>query len=121
MAQQRPNPSKKRQIRLEIPANLNAHYANSVMISQTHSEIILDFLQVMPNDPRAHIQARIAMTPTNAKALLRALEQNLTRFETAHGEIKLPATLADQLFSSIRTTNPDGDNNDDNDDDGEDS
>ncbi|MEE4185021.1 MAG: DUF3467 domain-containing protein [Gammaproteobacteria bacterium] len=100
MVQQQPN--KKRQIRLEIPANLNAHYANSALISQTHSEIILDFLQVMPNDPRAHIQARIAMTPANAKALLRALEQNLARFEAKNGEIKLPATLADQLFSGIK-------------------
>jgi len=111
MAQQPPN--KKRQIRLEIPANLNAHYANSALISRTHSEIVLDFLQVMPNDPRAHIQARIAMTPANAKALLRALEQNLARFEAAHGEIALPATLADQLFSSIRPGDqPDGEDGD---------
>lgn len=114
MVQQQQPPNKKRQLRLEIPANLNAHYANSVLISQTHSEIILDFLQVMPNDPRAHIQARIAMTPANAKALLRALEQNLARFEAKNGEIKLPATLADQLFSSIKPGTDDDDTDDDN-------
>lgn len=109
MAQQQPNAPKKRQIRLELPQDLNAEYANSVIISQTHSEIVFDFLQVMPNDPRAHLQSRIVMTPASAKALLRALEQNLARFEQIHGEIVLPASLADQLFSSIKPPDGEGD------------
>lgn len=97
--------SQQRQLRLEIPANLNAQYANAVIISQTHSEIILDFIQVMPNDPRARIQSRIAMTPVNAKLFLNALKENLSRFEEKHGEIILPpqpVSLADQLFGSIK-------------------
>lgn len=98
-----------RQIRLELPVNLNATYANAVIINQTHSEIIMDFLQVMPNDPRARVQSRIVMTPANAKAFLLALQENLGRFETKNGEIALPprpVTLADQLFGTIK---PDGD------------
>jgi len=94
-----------RQLRLEIPATLNAIYANAAMISQTHSEIILDFIQVMPNDPRARVQTRLAMTPANAKLFLKALEENLSRFEEKHGEISLPPqplSLADQLFGSMR-------------------
>lgn len=98
-----------RQIRLELPTNLNATYSNAVIISQTHSEIIMDFLQVMPNDPRARVQSRIVMTPANAKAFMLALQENLTRFETKNGEITLPprpVTLADQLFGAVK---PDGD------------
>ena len=94
-----------RQLRLEVPATLNAIYANAAMISQTHSEIILDFIQVMPNDPRARVQTRLAMTPANAKLFLKALEENLARFEEKHGEISLPPqplSLADQLFGSMR-------------------
>ncbi len=94
-----------RQIRLEIPANLSAIYANAAIVSQTTSEIVLDFLQIMPNDPRARVQTRVVMTPTNAKLFLKALETNLARFEEAHGEIPTPqtsGTLADQLFGTIK-------------------
>lgn len=116
-----PNPNK-RQIRLEIPNNLSAVYANAVVISQTHSEIILDFTQIMPNDPRARVQSRIAMTPANAKAFLNALQINLERFEEKHGEIKLPPkpnSLADQLFGGVRSEDEDDNeaSNEDSDDD----
>ncbi len=103
-------PQPARQLRLETPANLNAQYANAVIISQTHSEIIMDFIQVMPNDLRARIQTRIAMTPANAKLFLNALNENLTKFEEKHGEISLPpqpVSLADQLFGSIKPTEGD--------------
>lgn len=99
---QQPQPA--RQLRLEIPANLNATYANAVVVSQTHSEIVLDFVQVMPHDPRARVQTRVAMTPANAKLFLRALEINLKRFEEKHGEITLPpqpVSLAEQLFGNV--------------------
>ena len=94
----------KRQIRLEIPANLSATYANAVIVSQTTSEIVFDFLQIMPNDPRARAQTRVVMTPTNAKLFLKALENNLARYEEKNGEIVVPqqSTLAEQLFGSIR-------------------
>jgi hypothetical protein len=99
--------SPQRQLRLEIPANLNAQYANAVIISQTHSEIIMDFIQVMPNDPCARIQTRVAMTPANAKMFLKALADNLQRFEELHGEISLPpqpVSLAEQLFGNVKPT-----------------
>jgi hypothetical protein len=94
-----------RQLKVEFPANLSAVYSNAVMVSQTNVEIVLDFLQVMPNDPNARAQARVVMTPTGAKAFLNALRTNLERYEQKHGEIQLPATpttLADQLFGAIK-------------------
>jgi hypothetical protein len=94
-----------RKLNLEIPANLSAVYSNAVMVSQTNTEIVLDFLQIMPNDPRARIQSRVVMTPAGAKAFLRALSQNLERYEEKHGEIDVPSaptTLADQLFGGIK-------------------
>ncbi len=100
-----PPPTAPRKLQLEIPANLQAVYANAVIVSQTNSEIVLDFIQVLPNDPRARVQARVVMTPANAKLLLRALGANLERYESLHGELKLPpqpASLADQLFGGIR-------------------
>jgi hypothetical protein len=108
-----PQPLKPGQFRLEIPNNLTANYANAAMVSQTHSEIILDFIQVLPNDPRARVQTRVAMTPANAKLFLQALQTNLERFEAKHGPISLPpkpVTLADQLFGGVKPEDENGDN-----------
>lgn len=101
---QPPKPNQ-RQLRLEIPNTLNATYANAVIVSHTNSEIVLDFLQVMPNDPRARVQSRVVLTPANAKMFMRALETNLERFEEKFGEIPTPpggGSLADQLFGMIK-------------------
>lgn len=94
-----------RKLQLEIPANMSGVHANAVIISQTHSEIVMDFIQILPNDGRARVQTRVVMTPANAKLFLRALTTNLERFETAHGEIDLPpqpTSLADQLFGGLK-------------------
>jgi hypothetical protein len=116
MAQPPPNTPPKRQIRLEIPNKLEAIYSNAVMISQTHSEIVMDFIQMMPNDPRARVRSRVVMTPANAKSFLDALKVNLDRFEEKHGEIVLPpkpSTLADQLFGAVKMDDESDDNDDD--------
>jgi len=60
-------PGTTRQVNLELPAGLTAIYSNAVVISQTLSEVVLDFVQVMPNDPRARVLSRIVMTPTAAR------------------------------------------------------
>ncbi|MBZ0287904.1 MAG: DUF3467 domain-containing protein [Anaerolineae bacterium] len=102
---QTPPPQPQRKLNLELPANLSVVYANAVVINQTNSEIILDFLQIMPNDPRARVLSRIVMTPVNAKLFLNALGVNLEHFEKAHGVIQLPAqpvSLADQLFGGLK-------------------
>lgn len=116
MQQQNPkNPGNKRQIRLELPRNLDAKYSNAVIVSQTNNEIIMDFTQIMPNDPRARVQSRIVMTPTNAKSFLKALERNIQMYESKHGEINLPQrppSLADQLFSNVNEEDDDEDSDD---------
>ncbi|QPC82317.1 DUF3467 domain-containing protein [Phototrophicus methaneseepsis] len=116
MQPKNPNP-KRRQLRIEMPKD-PASYANAVMISNsaTHTEVIFDFMQVMPNDPRARIQNRIVMTPMHAKMFLNALRQNIERFEANHGEIEVPqssASLADQLFRGV--VGPESDDSDDED------
>jgi hypothetical protein len=100
MSQQPP-----RSLRLEIPTNLAATYANATMVTQTHSELVLDFMQLLPNDPRARVLQRIILTPATAKLLLTALTEQVTRFEAKHGEIELPEqpiSLADRLFGPIK-------------------
>jgi hypothetical protein len=91
---------------IQIPGNLPLTYANFAMLTNSRSEIVIDFAQVMPQVPQARVQARIVMTPFNAKLLLRAMREHMERFEAQHGEIVLPegSSLADQLF---KPTTPD--------------
>lgn len=96
--------------RLVIPAGLSPIYSNVVRIAHTPSEMVFDFGQILPGDSQAPIKARILMTPLSAKLLHRALSENLTKFEAAFGEIKMPQgkSLADNLFGSLNNPeNPD--------------
>jgi len=80
-------------INVELPADLEAIYANLTLISHSTSEVILDFARVMPNKPKAKIYSRIVMTPMNAKLLYRALGENLQKFEAKYGEITIPENV----------------------------
>jgi DNA-binding Lrp family transcriptional regulator len=88
--QQQPPPIPQRQIQIELPADLEAIYSNFAMITHSPSEIILDFARVLPNVPKAKIYARILVTPMNAKLLLKALGENLEKYEEKFGEIQAP-------------------------------
>ncbi len=90
MSHHKPPSGIQRQIQIELPADLEATYANFALITHSPSEVIIDFARVLPNVPKAKVYARIVMTPMNAKLLHRALGENLARFEEKHGEIKTP-------------------------------
>ena len=85
------------QISVELPANLEAIYTNMAMLTHSPSELIIDFARAMPHTT-ARVQTRVVMTPLNAKLLLRALTENLAKFEAQYGEIVVPTHLADHLF-----------------------
>lgn len=93
---------------VQIPKNLEPTYANFVMISNSRSEIVIDFAQIMPQTSHAQVKTRVVMTAFNAKLLHRALGDHMTKFEKRFGEIELPegTSLADQLFRP--TKNEDG-------------
>ncbi len=86
------------QLQIELPANLDLVYANFAVVVHSPSEIVIDFARVLPNMPGGRVQTRVLMTPLNAKLFLRALTDNLARFEAQFGEITVPTGLADQLF-----------------------
>ncbi len=97
------------QINIEVPPGLEATYSNFALIAHSASEIIIDFARVMPNTPKAKVYARIITTPIHAKLLLRALSDNLEKYEAQFGEVKLPAegdALAQQFFGTVRPPQP---------------
>ncbi len=84
------SPKNRRQIQVELPANLEATYANFVVITHSPSEMIMDYARALPNMPKAKVYARIIMTPMNARLLHKALGENLAKFEEKFGEIHTP-------------------------------
>lgn len=63
-------------------------YSNLAIINHSNTEFVLDFISIMPGVPKAKVKSRIVLTPQHAKRLLKALGENIHRFENTHGEIK---------------------------------
>ncbi|RWX03875.1 DUF3467 domain-containing protein [Flavobacterium cerinum] len=62
-------------------------YSNLAIINHSSSEFVVDFVSIMPGTPKAKVKSRIVLTPQHAKRLLKALGENIHRFESAHGTI----------------------------------
>ena len=98
-------------VQVHLPADLEPIYSNFALITNSPSEIVVDFAQIMPQVAQARIRARVVMTPLNTKLVLRALTDHLARYETQFGEIVVPAGggLAEQLFRPPASGTPEGD------------
>ena len=77
------------QINIELEeAIAEGIYSNLAIINHSASEFVLDFVCIMPGTPKAKVKSRIVLTPQHTKRLVKALAENMHRFESAHGEIK---------------------------------
>ena len=65
-------------------------YSNLVMVHQTDAEMVLDFLFLQPQTPKAELRSRIITSPRHIKRLIGVLQEQLARYERSHGEVKLP-------------------------------
>ena len=80
----------KNEISLELKEDVaEGVYSNLAIISHSTSEFIVDFVRVMPGIPKAQVKSRIILTPEHAKRLLFALQDNIAKYESANGQIKM--------------------------------
>jgi hypothetical protein len=63
-------------------------YSNLAIITHSFSEFIIDFVKVMPGVPKARVKSRIVLTPHHAKRLVKALKDNISRYEANFGTIE---------------------------------
>ncbi len=83
------NTPKPPQINIELGEEVSeGTYANMAMITHSNTEFVIDFIRLMPGVPKAKVKSRIVMTPQHAKRLLRALNENIAKYESVHGPIK---------------------------------
>lgn len=77
------------QLNIEITEEVaEGTYANLAIITHSHAEFVMDFVNVMPGTPKSKVKSRIIFTPMHAKRFLKALEDNVNRYEAANGPIK---------------------------------
>lgn len=78
------------QLQIELKEDVaQGTYANLAVITHSSSEFIVDFVRVMPGMPKASVKSRIVLAPEHAKRLLRALEENIGKYERTFGSIRL--------------------------------
>jgi len=63
-------------------------YSNLAIITHSPSEFVFDFVRIMPGIPKARVKSRVVMTPEHAKKLMRALAENVAKYESVNGAIR---------------------------------
>ena len=79
----------KNQLQIQLrPEVADGKYSNLAMIGHGPNEFLMDFIFAAPGMPQAPVVSRIIMSPENAKQLLFALQDNISKYEKVFGEIK---------------------------------
>jgi hypothetical protein len=90
-----PKDPKRQEITIEIDqATTGGVYANVAVITHSETEFVMDFIFHSPQPPKAKVVSRVITSPSHAKRLLAALQENVARYESRFGPIKISAEAA---------------------------
>jgi Protein of unknown function (DUF3467) len=82
-------PEQPSQLNIEISEEISEGvYANLAIITHSHAEFVIDFVNVMPGTPKSKVKSRIILTPFHAKRFMKAIIENVKKFEAANGTIQ---------------------------------
>ena len=82
--QQQPN-----QLNIEISEEVaEGNYSNLAIMTHSHAEFVIDFVNVMPGTPKSKVKSRVILTPQHAKRFMKALTEYVNRFEQLNGKIQ---------------------------------
>ena len=77
------------QLNIEISEEVaEGSYANLAIITHSNAEFVIDFVNVMPGTPKSKVKSRVIFTPQHAKRFMKALAENIERYEAGNGTIK---------------------------------
>lgn len=83
------NNSQNNQLNIEITEEVaEGQYVNLAIITHSHAEFVMDFVNVMPGTPKSKVKSRLIMTPQHTKRFMKALIENINRFEENNGAIQ---------------------------------
>src|SRR5690242_10473877 len=94
MAEKNQNPDN--QLNIELPDDIaEGVYSNLAIISHSPQEFVIDFVRILPGVPKAKVKSRIVVTPEHAKRLMKALVENVKKYEAQFG------TISDKEFPMV--------------------
>lgn len=64
---------------------LSGKYANIAQVQHTKEEFVMDFMTVFP--PAGTLNSRIIMSPGHYKRMIKAMQDNLNKYESRFGEV----------------------------------
>lgn len=101
-------PAQPTKIIMDSSPDVETTYANLARIAHSPADIVLEFAHLLPGSNKAKVNSRVVMTPVSAKLLLKALSENLGRYEASFGEIRISksSSLADNLFKPFLSPDP---------------
>ncbi|PUZ29314.1 DUF3467 domain-containing protein [Chitinophaga parva] len=77
------------QLNIELTEEMaEGTYANLAVITHSNAEFVVDFVNILPGMPKARVKSRIILTPQHAKRFMKAMLDNIKKYEAAHGPIQ---------------------------------
>jgi hypothetical protein len=67
---------------------MQGQYSNLVMLHHNLEEFTLNFIYIFPNGAQGKLLSSVIVSPGHAKRILRALGENISRYEAQFGVIK---------------------------------
>jgi hypothetical protein len=81
-------PSEPKGITVDFPKGMySGVYSNNMIVAHTGEEFIMDFLMVAP--PSGAVTARIIVSPGHIKRIVKALQENISKYEQKFGTIRM--------------------------------
>jgi hypothetical protein len=78
------------------------NYANLAQISHRHDEFTLSFFYIYPNVPQGKLLYNVVLSPSHAKRLLRAIQENVERYERLFGSIREEPTVPEPNIGFVQ-------------------
>ena len=99
--------AKKHKIKIEIDDNIGqGEYVNFAVVTHSIAEFIMDFIRVLPGIPKSKVKSRIVISPIHAKTFMLALQDNIKKFESKYGEVKVGKNQMSQQFKISKDNLP---------------
>lgn len=70
------------------PEKAKGQFANVAMIAHSPSEFVVDFVTHFPGMQQGEVVSRVILTPEHAKRFVKAMSNNVKKYESTHGVIK---------------------------------
>ena len=80
----------KSQIKIEIDDDISqGQYSNFAIVTHSPAEFIIDFISILPGVKKTKVRSRVVISPMHVKTFIRALDDNIKKYEKKFGEIKV--------------------------------